>query len=134
MVKMMDELGFHVIVARTEKMMRDLKRFPPVLNKCSVMVGAHGGGLTNEVCLPNGAVLIQIRPLGHKWVSSKYLGEPAKDMGVKYLEHKIEPEESTLVDTYGWDHPAIVNHVIVAVKREQPSGSGDVFRWARYEG
>ncbi|PWA59164.1 EGF domain-specific O-linked N-acetylglucosamine transferase [Artemisia annua] len=109
MMKMMEEMGFQVIVARSEKMMWELKRFSPVVNRCSVMVGAHEAGLTNEVFLPNGAVLIQIRPLGLEWVSSNYFGETAKDTGVKYLEYKIEPEESTLVDTYGRDHLAVVN-------------------------
>ena len=30
-------------------------------------------------------------------------------MGVRYLEYKIEPEESSPIDTYGRDHPVFTD-------------------------
>lgn len=97
MVEMMEELGFRVIASSVKKM-SELEKFSNVVNSCSVMVGAHGAGLTNEPFYPEGAVLIQIRPLGLEWVSNNYFGEPGHDLGVQYLEYKIAPDEGTLVD------------------------------------
>ncbi|KAJ9153817.1 hypothetical protein P3X46_027218 [Hevea brasiliensis] len=108
MVTMMEQLGFRVIVTAPYRM-SNLNRFASVLNSCSVMVGAHGAGLTNEVFLPDGAVMVQVVPLGLEWASANYYGDPASKMGVKYLEYKIEPEESSLLDKYGRDHPAIAD-------------------------
>lgn len=108
MMCMMKELGFHVVVT-TPYRMSNLDRFAEVLNSCHVMVGAHGAGLANEVFLPNGAVMVQVVPLGLEWASTYYFGNPANKMGVKYLEYKIEPEESSLLDQYGQDHPVITN-------------------------
>ncbi|XWS11254.1 hypothetical protein CRYUN_Cryun38cG0068200 [Craigia yunnanensis] len=103
MVEMMEELGFQVIRAEPGRM-SNLDKFAEVVNSCSVMVGAHGAGLTNEIFLPTGAVMVQVVPLENEWVATNYFGEPAKEMGVRYLEYKIEPEESSLIDTYGRNH------------------------------
>ncbi|XP_039000604.1 alpha-1,3-arabinosyltransferase XAT3-like [Hibiscus syriacus] len=106
MMEMMEELGFQVTRAEPERM-SNLDEFAEVVNSCSVMVGAHGAGLTNEIFLPTGAVMVQVVPLTLEWAATKYFGEPAKAMGLQYLEYKIEPEESSLFDTYGKDHPVI---------------------------
>ncbi|KAA8527000.1 hypothetical protein F0562_008771 [Nyssa sinensis] len=87
-----------------------------MLNSCSVMVGAHGAGLTNAVFLPAGAVMVQVVPLGLDWASTTYFGRPSHDMGVQYLEYKIEPEESSLSNLYGQDHPVIVDPATVFSK------------------
>ncbi|XP_039026828.1 alpha-1,3-arabinosyltransferase XAT3-like [Hibiscus syriacus] len=108
MVEMMEGLGFQVTKAEPERV-SNLDEFAEVVNSCSVMVGAHGAGLTNEIFLPTGAVTVQVVPLAHEWVSTNYFGEPAKAMGVRYLEYKIEPEESSLFDTYGKDHSVITD-------------------------
>ncbi|XP_059662455.1 alpha-1,3-arabinosyltransferase XAT3-like isoform X2 [Cornus florida] len=108
MVGMMEELGFRVVVV-TPNRMANLDKFASVVNSCSVMVGAHGAGLANELFLPTGAVMVQVVPWGLEWASNAYFGEPAQDMGVQYLEYKIEPEESTLIDRYGRDHQVFVD-------------------------
>ncbi|KAJ4825201.1 hypothetical protein Tsubulata_043472, partial [Turnera subulata] len=108
MIVMMKELGFEVIVADPMRM-TNLDQFAEVLNSCSVLVGAHGAGLTNEIFLPEGAVTVQVVGLGLEWAATTYYGDPASEMGVKYLEYKIEPEESTLLEKYGRDHPVIVD-------------------------
>ncbi|KAM7495587.1 hypothetical protein LguiB_030196 [Lonicera macranthoides] len=108
MMGVMEELGFRVIVARSS-LMSNLEKFSKLLSRSSVMVGAHGAGLATEVFLPNGAVMVQVVPLGLQWPSDAYYGNPASEMGVHYLEYKIEPEESSLVELYGRDHPVIVD-------------------------
>ncbi|KAL3508458.1 hypothetical protein ACH5RR_027859 [Cinchona calisaya] len=105
-VRMMEEIGFRVFIA-TNDLMTNLNEFSRVIGSSSVMVGVHGAGLTNEIFLPNGAVMIQVLPLELDWVANAYYGGPAKGMGLHYLEYKIEPQESTLYDLYGPDHPAI---------------------------
>uniref|UniRef100_A0A5B6YGS4 Glycosyltransferase 61 catalytic domain-containing protein n=1 Tax=Davidia involucrata TaxID=16924 RepID=A0A5B6YGS4_DAVIN len=108
MVGVIEELGFEVVVAMPNRM-SNLNKFTEVLNSCSVMVGSHGAGLTNAVFLPAGAVMLQVVPLGLDWASTTYFGRPVHEMGVQYLEYKIEPEESSLFNLYGQDHPVIVD-------------------------
>ncbi|KAE8704340.1 hypothetical protein F3Y22_tig00110458pilonHSYRG00550 [Hibiscus syriacus] len=101
---------FEFWLSRTEpERVSNLDKFAEVVNSCSVMVGVHGAGLTNEIFLPTGAVTVQVVPLAHEWVSTNYFGEPEKSMGVQYLEYKIEPEESSFFDTNGKDHPVITD-------------------------
>ncbi|PON91920.1 Glycosyltransferase [Trema orientale] len=82
----------------------------------SVMVGAHGAGLTNAVFLPAGAVVVQVVPLGLDWASRTYYGGPVAEMEVKHLEYKIEPEESSLLTVYGPDHPVITDPMSILLE------------------
>ncbi|KAK1382829.1 protein O-linked-mannose beta-1,4-N-acetylglucosaminyltransferase 2-like [Heracleum sosnowskyi] len=108
MVNAMEELGFSVFIARPNQM-SNLTIFSELVSSCSVMVGAHGAGLTNELFLPVGAAVVQVVPLGLEWASAFYFGEPARVMGLHYLEYKIQPEESSLIDMYRRDDPVIVD-------------------------
>ncbi|KAL5737570.1 hypothetical protein ACOSP7_030331 [Xanthoceras sorbifolium] len=108
MVALMEELGFEVVVIRPKRM-SNLDNFVEVVNTCSVMVGAHGAGITNEVFLPDGAVVVQVVPLALEWPSTYYFGAPASEMRLHYLEYKIEPQESSLLETYGKNHSVITN-------------------------
>ncbi|XP_038684985.1 alpha-1,3-arabinosyltransferase XAT3-like [Tripterygium wilfordii] len=108
MVRAMEELGFQVVVP-TDNWMSNLDTFAEVVNSCNIMVGAHGAALTNELFLPNGAVMVQVVPLQLEWASTNYFGSPANEMGINYLEYKIEPEESSLLEKYGRDHPVITD-------------------------
>ncbi|KAI3828321.1 hypothetical protein L1987_02421 [Smallanthus sonchifolius] len=116
MVKMMEKLGFVVIIANSAKEMSDVEKFSLVINSCSVMVGVHGAGLANEIFLPDGAVMVQVRPLGFQWDVDSFYSEPGPGMGLKYLEYMMEPEESSLVDVYGLDHPVLQDTASVAAK------------------
>ncbi|KAI3703005.1 hypothetical protein L6452_28759 [Arctium lappa] len=107
MVEMMEELGFEVVVVKSDKTMSDLDRFSKLVSTCSVLVGAHGAGLTNQVFLAAEAVVVQVVPLGLEWPSAVYFGEPAVWMGLRYLGYKIEPEESSLIESYARDDPVI---------------------------
>ncbi|XAR56722.1 Protein O-GlcNAc transferase [Bertholletia excelsa] len=115
MVRMMEELGFRVILALPH-LMSNLDKFAKVVNTASVLVGAHGAGLTNAVFLPAGAVLLQVVPLGLNWASTTYYGRPAPEMGLRYIEYKIKPEESSLLNLYNRDHPVISNPASVFSK------------------
>ncbi|KAL8090075.1 alpha-1,3-arabinosyltransferase XAT3-like [Apium graveolens] len=108
MVNTMEELGFTVLIARPNQM-SNLTEFSKLVSSCSVMVGAHGAGLTNELFLPVGAAVVQVVPLGLEWASAFYFGKPAGNMGVNYLEYKIQPEESSLIDVYSRNDPVIVD-------------------------
>ncbi|KAL3637035.1 hypothetical protein CASFOL_019334 [Castilleja foliolosa] len=108
MVSMIEWLGLKVVLARTEEM-SNLSKFARIVNSCGVLVGAHGAGLTNELFLPAGAVVVQVEPLGLEWASENYYGNPARDMELHYLRYKIEPEESSLVEVYGRNHSVITN-------------------------
>ncbi|TQD78107.1 hypothetical protein C1H46_036337 [Malus baccata] len=37
-------------------------------------------------------------------------------MGLNYLEYKIKPEESSLIDDYGPDHPVITDPMSISLK------------------
>lgn len=107
-VTMIKGLGFRVVVARTKEA-SNLNKFVNTINSCGVLVGAHGAGLTNELFLPAGAVMVQVEPLGLEWASANYYGNPARAMDMYYLRYKIEPEESSLVELYGHNHSVITD-------------------------
>lgn len=106
MVEMMKEVGFDVMTT-TPQRMSSLDKFSSVVNSCSVIVGAHGAGLTNEVFLAAGAVVMQLVPLGLDWPSTFLFGEPGAEMELEYLEYKIEAKENCLWDKYGENHTVI---------------------------
>lgn len=115
LVVLMKELGFEVIITPPSNML-SLEKFARVVNSCNVLVGAHGAGLTNSLWLPAGAVVVQVVPLGLDWASTTYYGDPPKQMGMHYLEYKIEPEESSLLDSYSRDDPVIADPQSVLLK------------------
>ncbi|CAH8370347.1 unnamed protein product [Eruca vesicaria subsp. sativa] len=99
------EIGFEAVVAEANT---GLAHFAETVNSCDVMLGVHGAGLTNMVFLPEKAVVIQILPLGgYEWLADTDFRRPAKGMSLRYLEYKIEAEESSLVQKYGRDHEIV---------------------------
>lgn len=109
-IGMMEELGFRVIVVSRAKVVSNLNLFSSMINSCSVFVGAHGAGLTNELFLPDGAVMVQVDLIGLEWAAATYYGDPARGMGVHYLRYKVEPEESSLLKIFGSrSHKAITD-------------------------
>ncbi|KAL2523724.1 Glycosyltransferase family 61 protein [Abeliophyllum distichum] len=104
MASMMEELGFRVIIVARNNVISNLNKFAHIINSCRVFVGAHGAGLTNELFLPAGAVMVQVEPIGLEWAAATYYGDPAGAMGVRYLPYRIEPEESSLLKVFGRNH------------------------------
>ncbi|KAI3997098.1 hypothetical protein MKX01_032749, partial [Papaver californicum] len=107
-VALATELGFQVITVAPDQM-SNLNVFSHQINSCSILLGVHGAGLTNKLFLPEREVMLQVVPLGLEWASASYYSDPAKQMGLSYLEYKINPEESSLQEKYGKDHPVITD-------------------------
>ncbi|CAO2160895.1 unnamed protein product [Urochloa humidicola] len=100
------KVGFEVAVSEGG---HEVAPFAELANSCDAVVGVHGAGLTNMVFLPRGAVVIQVVPLGPMEFVASYFRGPSRDMGLRYLEYRIAPEESTLLDKYPRDHPVIAD-------------------------
>jgi hypothetical protein len=115
--------GFDVTVAGSPRASYDA--FAREVNSFDAMVGVHGAGLTNCVYLPTGAVLLQVVPYGKlDDIARVDFGDPARDMGLRYLEYAVTAEESSLMDVFGKDHPIIRDPVAVHL-----SGWGNVAEW-----
>ncbi|XP_011000494.1 PREDICTED: uncharacterized protein LOC105108049 isoform X3 [Populus euphratica] len=97
-----ETLSYQVVVAEPGP---DVSGFAKIINSCDVVMGVHGAGLTNIVFLPENAILIQVVPFGRvEWASRVSFEDPAKDMNIRYLDYKIQVEESTLIQQYPADH------------------------------
>ncbi|XP_020088943.1 uncharacterized protein LOC109710633 [Ananas comosus] len=108
-IGMAEELGFEVVVNEAD-VSSDLSRFARIVNSCDVMMGVHGAGLTNCVFLPPNATLIQIVPWGGlDWIARLDFGDPANQMGLRYSQYGITPEESSLLEQYPRDHEIFKN-------------------------
>ncbi|CAL5052880.1 unnamed protein product [Urochloa decumbens] len=99
---MCEELGFAVTVAEAGA---DVHGFAERVNAADVLLAVHGAGLTNQIFLPTGAVLVQIVPWGKMdWMATNFYGQPARDMRLRYVEYYVSEEETTLKDKYPRDH------------------------------
>ncbi|XP_042009343.1 alpha-1,3-arabinosyltransferase XAT3-like isoform X2 [Salvia splendens] len=105
MIAMMQEVGFEVVVVRGS----NLATMARLVNSCSVIVGVHGAGLTNDVFMAKGGVVVQVEPLGTEWISKVMFGDTARAMGLHHLLYKIEEEESSLVKLYGRNSSVVID-------------------------
>ncbi|BAH93513.1 beta-1,2-xylosyltransferease XAX1-like [Oryza sativa Japonica Group] len=97
-----EDLGFAVTVAEAGA---DVRGFAEKVNAADVLLAVHGAGLTNQIFLPTGAVLVQIVPWGKMdWMATNFYGQPARDMRLRYVEYYVSEEETTLKDKYPRDH------------------------------
>ncbi|EMS55203.1 putative glycosyltransferase AGO61 [Triticum urartu] len=102
-----EELGFEVTVAEAGA---DVRAFAATVNAADVLLAVHGAGLTNQIFLPTGAVLVQIVPWGKMdWMATNFYGQPARDMQLRYVEYYVSEEETTLKDKYSRDHYVFKN-------------------------
>ncbi|XP_010926078.1 alpha-1,3-arabinosyltransferase XAT3 [Elaeis guineensis] len=109
MVDMAMSLGFEVRIGQAD-MHTDVAKFARLVNSADVMIGVHGAGLTNMVFLPAGAVVIQVVPMGGlEWLIKETFQDPAEELQLKYLEYRIQADESTLSEQYPRDHPVLAN-------------------------
>lgn len=108
MVRVAKEEGFDVVVAKPE-MMKKMEEFATLINRCRVLMGVHGAGLTNLVFLPPDGVVMQIVPWGLEWAAREYYERPTRQLGLRYVEYHIKVEESSLYEEYPKDHPVIVD-------------------------
>nr|TKW21420.1 hypothetical protein SEVIR_4G159601v2 [Setaria viridis] len=118
-----EAVGFEVTVANRPRASYD--EFAREVNSFDVMGGVHGAGLTNCVYLPTGAVLLQIVPYGRlEDIARTDFGDPARDMGLRYIEYNVAADESSLMDVFGKDNPLIKDPVAVHM-----SGWGNLADW-----
>ncbi|KAL3733386.1 hypothetical protein ACJRO7_022846 [Eucalyptus globulus] len=108
LVKMAEDMGFRVKVS-WPKRTTELAKMYRLLNKSEVMVGVHGAALTHFLFLKPGSVLIQVIPLGTDSPAETCFGKPARELGLKYIGHKISPRESSLYNEYDKDDPVLTN-------------------------
>lgn len=98
--KAAEELGFDVTIFEPKGSTSLADSFG-FIHACHAMLGVHGAALTHSLFLRPGSVLMQVVPIGTRWLSKVYFGEPARVLGLEYIEYKIKQEESSLVEIYG---------------------------------
>ncbi|XP_078176710.1 beta-1,2-xylosyltransferase XYXT1-like isoform X4 [Carex rostrata] len=109
LIAMAKKIGFRVVAADPDKT-REFPKFAHVVNSCDVMLGVHGAGLANMLYLPTNATVLQILPWGDLgFVGRHDYGLPLPDMGLRYVEHEIKEDESTLIYKYPRDHAVFTN-------------------------
>lgn len=101
-----EKVGFEAVVSEGD---HEVAPFAELSNTCDVMLGVHGAGLTNMIFLPTGGAVIQVVPLGGLEFVAGYFRGPAADMGLRYLEYRIAPAESSLSEQYPPDHPVFTD-------------------------
>ncbi|MED6206604.1 hypothetical protein PIB30_028466 [Stylosanthes scabra] len=102
--------GFDVIVFEP-KASTPLSEAFERISSSHVMVGVHGAALTHSLFLRPGSVFIQVVPLGAESVANLCFGNPARVMGLEYLEYRIRGEESSLIEKYGEEDMVIKDPV-----------------------
>ncbi|CAL4969094.1 unnamed protein product [Urochloa decumbens] len=102
----LDWFGFEVVKA-DPRIDSNLDEFVRLVDSCDAIMGVHGAGLTNMVFLRSGAVLVHIVPYGIEFMADGFYGAPARDMGLRHVRYSISPDESTLLEKYGWNHTVI---------------------------
>lgn len=105
-IKAAQEEGFDVVIFEPSAYtyLCDVYR---LINGSHAIMGVHGAALTHSLFLQPGAAFIQVVPLGGDWLARTYFRNLAWGMKLEYMEYKIQPEESTLVEKYGKDHVLI---------------------------
>ncbi|KAK9107386.1 hypothetical protein Syun_023397 [Stephania yunnanensis] len=94
-VQLAEMLGFEVIVFDPTKC-RSLGEAYGLLNRTHALMGVHGGALTHAMFLRPGAVFVQVVPIGIDWLAEACFGKAAREMGLEYIEYKIDASESSL--------------------------------------
>ncbi|TVU30261.1 hypothetical protein EJB05_21871 [Eragrostis curvula] len=102
----LDWFGFEVVKAdlRADS---SVDEFVRLVDSCDAIMGVQGAGLTNMVYLRSGAVLVHIVPYGIEFMAEGLYGAAARDMGLEHVKYSISPQESTLLEKYGWNHTVI---------------------------
>eukprot|EP01018_Ginkgo_biloba_P005830 Gb_35187 [translate_table: standard] len=107
-VRLAEKIGFQVEILNPKRT-TELAEMYRALNSCDVMIGVHGAAMTHFLFMRPGSVFIQIVPLGTDWAAATYYGEPAVKLGLKYIEYKILPEESSLFEKYERNDPVLTH-------------------------
>lgn len=114
-VRTCKRLGFevHLLNPKRNTQLADIYG---LLNSADAMLGVHGAAMTHFLFMRPGSVFIQIVPLGLNWAAEEYYGEPAKKLGLEYMEYRISVEESSLSEEYNRNDPVLVDPLAVNKK------------------
>ncbi|KMZ63978.1 Glycosyltransferase [Zostera marina] len=115
LVNLCEEIGFDVVVIQPTKT-TELAKIYRDLNGSDAMIGVHGAAMTHLLFMRPKTAFIQIVPLGTEWAAEAYYGEPARKLGLKYVEYRIVPRESSLYEKYPRDDPVLKDPSSVAAK------------------
>lgn len=96
MREMLEDVGFDVVTFRPTKK-TSLKEAYKLIKSSHVMVGVHGAALTHLLFLRPGSVFVQVVPIGLGWAAKTCYEAPAKAMKLKYIEYRVNVEESSLI-------------------------------------
>ncbi|KAJ3688030.1 hypothetical protein LUZ61_017194 [Rhynchospora tenuis] len=114
-VKTCHRFGFSVQILNA-KMGTPLETIYEALASADVMVAVHGAAMTHFLMMRPSSLLIQIVPLGLDWAAENFYGEPARRLGLEYMEYKVKTEESSLSKDYEPDDPVLVDPSVVTKK------------------
>ncbi|PON53901.1 Glycosyltransferase [Parasponia andersonii] len=115
LVNMAEKMGFQVEILSPDRT-TELAKIYRALNSSDVMIGVHGAAMTHFLFMRPGTVFIQVIPLGTVWAAETYYGEPARKLGLEYIDYKILPRESSLYDQYDENDPVLKNPSSVTKK------------------
>ncbi|KAJ7543708.1 hypothetical protein O6H91_09G049500 [Diphasiastrum complanatum] len=119
LIALAKQLGFQVkVIIPTDT--TKLERIFRLLNSCDVMMGVHGAAMTHLLFMRPGTVFIQIIPLGTDYPALTYYGEPAKKLGLDYIEYKITAQESSLSQKYN-EHDRVLSDPQIIASQGWPS-------------
>lgn len=108
LVELAEDIGFSVRIIRPERT-TELAKIYRSLNSSDVMIGVHGAAMTHFLFMRPGSVFIQVIPLGTSWAAETYYSEPAKKLGLKYIDYEILPRESSLYEEYDESDPVLAD-------------------------
>ncbi|XP_077218813.1 xylan glycosyltransferase MUCI21-like [Tasmannia lanceolata] len=111
-VKTSQKIGFEVQLLNPKRN-TPLAEIYAILNSADAMLGVHGAAMTHFLFMRPGSVFIQIVPLGLSWPSEAYYGDPARKLGLEYMEYKIEAEESSLSMEYDQGNSVLVDPLTI---------------------
>ncbi|KAJ3686021.1 hypothetical protein LUZ61_015185 [Rhynchospora tenuis] len=107
--EVIEKIGFEIVQVEPKKS-DNLTEVSKLVDSCDVLMGIHGAALTHILFLRTNALMLQVLPLGGEamdFYANSCYGEPADEMGLRRIDYHITPEESSLLDKYGWDDPVI---------------------------
>ncbi|XP_031375930.1 alpha-1,3-arabinosyltransferase XAT3-like [Punica granatum] len=103
-----EQIGFNVTLFKPSHKTSLADAFR-LIHASHAMLGVHGAGLMHSIFLRPGSVLVQVVPIATEWVSEMFFGNPARTLGLEYIEYRIQPSESSLADQFSIDDVVLNN-------------------------
>ena len=97
-----EKIGFSVIIFEPTPM-TSMHNAYELIHSGHAMIGIHGAALTHTIFLRPGSVFMQVVPLGTEWAAEVCYARLARNVGTEFMEYRIEPGESSLLEKYSKD-------------------------------